>query len=366
MNSRVSRMMALTCTITSIVFLCSCTCMLEAPKAVITLVYPTSSATEGVGYVPLTLQFDANRSTANGQITRYQWDFGDGDGGDNPVEQHTYGSAGEYTVTLTVWTSHCKSIARTRVRVEPVIWITDRQLDCVYKLGTEGEVLEQFDLPYRDPRGITVGDINGVEWLFVACANNGTPRILQIDPLSGRVASEFGAPGRLPLSLSYSDLGQWGQRLWHIDGATQKIYLLEARTAYTWETYERGGLIASAPDLVVLPFLWDPQGLACHQDSSGTWSVWYLEGEGALLYKMHVFLRYATVWDVQLTIEEAPVPVDERLLPVSALAAYEDEIWLVSPNLHRIVSIDPSTGELVRVVIDNLPGSAAAGLEIQH
>jgi PKD repeat protein len=49
----------------------------------------------------LTASFTST-STDDGTITGYAWDFGDGTTGSGPAPQHTYATAGTYTVTLTV------------------------------------------------------------------------------------------------------------------------------------------------------------------------------------------------------------------------------------------------------------------------
>jgi PKD repeat protein len=47
--------------------------------------------------------FDASGSSdPDGSITSYEWDFGDGSTGSGETAAHTYGSAGDYDVTLTV------------------------------------------------------------------------------------------------------------------------------------------------------------------------------------------------------------------------------------------------------------------------
>jgi serine protease len=68
----------------------------EAPDAQFT-VTPT------IGSFPLTVSFDATLSSdSDGDITQYQWDFGDGADGDGVTTQHTYRSAGPFTAILTV------------------------------------------------------------------------------------------------------------------------------------------------------------------------------------------------------------------------------------------------------------------------
>ena len=55
------------------------------------------------GEAPLMVVFDASASSdADGVITSYAWDFGDGTTGSGVLANHTYEDAGEYIVTLTV------------------------------------------------------------------------------------------------------------------------------------------------------------------------------------------------------------------------------------------------------------------------
>ena len=42
-------------------------------------------------------------------IINWDWDFGDGSNGSQPVEPHTYASAGSYTISLEVSTAHCSA-----------------------------------------------------------------------------------------------------------------------------------------------------------------------------------------------------------------------------------------------------------------
>lgn len=61
------------------------------------------SATTLIGSAPLLVGFDAGTSTdADGTITGYSWDFGDGSLGSGATVTHSFQSVGVYTVTLTV------------------------------------------------------------------------------------------------------------------------------------------------------------------------------------------------------------------------------------------------------------------------
>jgi PKD domain len=58
------------------------------------------------GYPALDVRFDGTGSTSSGDpITSYEWDFGDGETATGAVVNHTYGTPGARTVTLTVTTA---------------------------------------------------------------------------------------------------------------------------------------------------------------------------------------------------------------------------------------------------------------------
>jgi PKD repeat protein len=62
------------------------------------------------GPSPLKVSFDGSASyDPNGTITAYNWNFGDGSTGSGQRVEHTYNSAGSYTVTLTVTDNSGKS-----------------------------------------------------------------------------------------------------------------------------------------------------------------------------------------------------------------------------------------------------------------
>ncbi len=48
------------------------------------------------------IEFDASGSTDDGEIVRYQWEFGDGETGEGQTVTHTYKTAGTFTVKLTL------------------------------------------------------------------------------------------------------------------------------------------------------------------------------------------------------------------------------------------------------------------------
>ena len=69
----------------------------EAPNA------PPVAQFQFVREGPLTFSFDASASSdTDGTLVSFAWDLGDGTSGTGPTVQHTYASAGVYTVTLSV------------------------------------------------------------------------------------------------------------------------------------------------------------------------------------------------------------------------------------------------------------------------
>ena len=61
------------------------------------------SAKPNQGYLPLTVLFSISKlETPNGEIEKWEWDFGDGAISHEKEPSHTYTSPGEYTVTLIV------------------------------------------------------------------------------------------------------------------------------------------------------------------------------------------------------------------------------------------------------------------------
>ena len=61
------------------------------------------SANPASGYAQLNVSFNAGCSTdSDGTITNYSWDFGDGRTGNGMSASHTFTTAGQYTITLTV------------------------------------------------------------------------------------------------------------------------------------------------------------------------------------------------------------------------------------------------------------------------
>jgi PKD repeat protein len=316
------------------------------------------------GVVPLVIHFDGTGSTASTGISTYTWDFGT----DDPVSHeasgtYTYTHAGTFSLTLTVRAADGSTDQKTvMVEVEPAVWVTDANLNLVYKLDMQGTELDHFDLPVTEPHGITIAEAGGESWLFVACHNGGNQRILRIDPITGNITQNYSAPAQSPLSLTYGATGQ--KQLWHVDGLSRKIYRLNRTDCQVYDSYGQSYFKATSPQVGSLPFLWKPQGLDWTPEANAAGHLWYFEGENRLLYKIKIIPVYDIMSGTQLQIVDDPVNIP--IFSVSAIDMYDGMLWVVDVNSHAIIEVDPTTGVLTGTRITGFPGAAPAGLEIQH
>jgi PKD repeat protein len=326
-------------------------------KAVIAL-----DVTEGT--VPLTVAFDGTASTSPDGISTYLWSFGTGDESYDASGSYTFQHAGTFVVQLTVRANNGKTVsAQIEVTVQPAIWITDENLDRVYKLDMSGAVLTSFDLPLKEPYGIALAEIAGQPTLVIACANEGFQRLLYLDPSTGGVRDQFSAPGQSPRQVTYGATGQ--KQIWHVDALSRKLYRLNPSNAQIYESYGEAYFKATSPQVALVPFLWTPEGLDWTPETNAPGNLWYLEGETHLFYKIRMIAGYDIMSNTQLQIDGDPVEITGEIFPVAAIDMYGGYLWAIDVDHHRIVKLDPETGQIAGTPISGFPGSAPAGLEIQ-
>jgi len=317
------------------------------------------------GTVPFTISFDGSGSTGSGDITYYHWAFGTGDEASGATGTYTYQRAGTFTLEFFVRDeSGDTDTATVTITVEPALWLTDGNLDRVYRLDMDGTALGAFDLPAKEPRGVTIAEVGGEATLVVACANEGFQRLVYLDPVTGEVKQTLTAPGQSPLQITYGAVGQ--KQLWHVDGLTRKIFRLNPADAQVYESYGQTYFKSTSPEVRDVPFLWTPQGLDWTPHSPTLGRLWYLEGETHLLYEIEMIAGYDIMSNTQLRIAGDPVELPEAIFPVGAIDMYDGYVWAIDVDRHRIVQVDPETGELTGEEITGFPGSAPSGLEIQH
>ena len=321
-------------------------------------------ATPLTGVVPLVVAYDGTGSTSPSGISTYTWNFGtDAPPVHAETGTYTYEHAGTYTLKLTVRGADGLTTSKSvTVRVDPAVWITDANLNTVYKLDMQGNEIDSFVLPFSEPHGITVGEVGGKMWLFVACKNGGNQRILRVDPVTGNVIQNYSAPAQSPLHLTYQADGK--KQLWHVDGLSRKLYRLNPPDMQVYDAYGQSYFKATSPQVGNLPFLWEPQGLDWTPAPNASGYLWYFEGKNRLLYK----IKITPVYDIQSGIQLKVVgdPVNIRIFSASAIDMYDGKLWLIDVNTHAIVQVDPQSGVPTGEKITGFPGAAPAGLEIQH
>ncbi|MEW5826924.1 MAG: PKD domain-containing protein [Candidatus Bipolaricaulota bacterium] len=335
----------------------ACTLFGPGTTAVIQL-----SATSGT--VPLTITFDGTGSTGRDGVSTYQWDFGDGTTSLDASGTQTFEHAGTFTVSLTVRGEDGRTAADSAtVTVSPAFWVTDENLDQVMRLSLDGQLLDTFTLPAKEPRGVAIATVEGLSTLIVPCANEGFQRILYLDPATGALRNQEEAPAQSPLEITYGATGQ--KMLWHVDGLSGMIYRLSPESAQVYDSYGQSYFKATSPAVRDVPFLWKPQGLDWVERVNTPGYLWYLEGETRVLWKIRIIAGYDILSNTQLEIEGDGVPLDPGIFPVTAIDFFDGKLWAVDPDRHRIVELDPATGALTGASITGFPGSAPTGLEIQ-
>ena len=112
-------------------------------------------------YAPVVVWFDASASSdADGAITDYRWEFGDGSTGKGMIVNHTYVDSGEHAVTLRVIDSTGQQ--STATLTVPVFEVPDGQLLRRYSWQYEGadmalevliseELYQNYHSQYRAP-----------------------------------------------------------------------------------------------------------------------------------------------------------------------------------------------------------------------
>jgi len=317
------------------------------------------------GTVPLTISFDGSGSTGADGISYYHWGFGTEAESTEATGTYTYQQAGTFTLTLLVRDQSGKTdTATVTITVDPAIWLSDENLDRVYKLDMTGNTLDFFDLPAKEPRGVAIAEVAGQTRLVVACANEGIQRILYLDPVTGALEQELTAPGQSPMQTTYGAVGQ--KQVWHVDGLTRKLYRLNPPDGQVYESYGQSYFKATSPEVANVPFLWAPQGLDWTPRPNTLGRLWYLEGETHLFYEIEMIAGYDIMSNTQLQIAGDPVEITSEVFPVAAIDLYDGVLWAIDVDRHRIVQIDPATGALTGTPIYGFPGSAPSGLEIQH
>lgn len=337
--------------------LASCTLFGPGTTAVIVV-----DATEGT--VPLTIAFDGTSSTGADGITTYHWQFGTGEESYEAAGTYTYRSAGTYTLSLTVRAEDGKTVTETvAITVGPALWVTDENLDCVYRLTLDGALLDTFTLPVKEPRGVALATVNGLPTLVVSAANEGMQKLAYLDPITGAVLQVVAAPAQSPGEITY---GPWGQKmLWHVDRQSRLIYRLLPETAQVFDSFGQSYFKATSLQVRDVPFLRTPQGLDWVAAPNAPGFLYYLEGDTHVLWKIKIIPGYDIMSTTQLQVEGTGTELAAGIFPVTGIDVYGNRLWAIDVDRHRIVELDLATGALTGNAVTGFPGSAPSGIEIQ-
>jgi len=317
------------------------------------------------GVVPLTIHYSGSGSTGPSGITTYHWTFGTGDESYTESGYYTYEHAGVFTVTLTVRAGDGSTATKSMtVKVAPAVWITDTNLDTVYRLSMDGDVLDSFHLPVGQPQGVTIAEADGATWLFIACKNNGNQRIVRVDPVTGNVTGNYPAPAQSPRNLTYA--ADEPKRIWHVDGLSRKLYGMNRTNLQVLGSFGQNYFKSTSPQVGNVQFLWTPAGLDWTPKNNASGYLWYLEGKTRLLYKIRIIPRYDIMSGTQLEIVGDPVALDPYLFPTAGIDFYAGYLWVVDIAHHAIVQVDADTGEPTGTKITGFPGALPGGIEIQQ
>jgi PKD repeat protein len=166
------------------------------------------------------LAFDASGSSdPDGQIARYEWDFGDGATATGQQVRHTYAQAGRYTLTLRVTDNDGQSdIATQTVDISPAA-PENRPPTAAIQGPQQGQVGQELTF---SPEGSQDPDGRIVEyaWNF----GDGTADVLVSGTREGgaRVAHIYAGPGTYTVTLRVTDDGGLTGR------ATQQVQVTPA------------------------------------------------------------------------------------------------------------------------------------------
>jgi len=316
------------------------------------------------GTVPLTIQFSGSESCGAGGIDTFHWTFGTGDESYETGGTYTYQHAGEYTLTLSVRSGNGTMRTESmKINVLPALWVTDENLDRIYKLDMNGQEILSFPAPAAEPRGIASAVLGGTQWLYVACQGEGIQRLYRVDPSDGSVASEYGAPAQSPVQLAYG--ADEPERLWHTDALSRKIYELNPNSGAVLGSFGTN-YFRSSRQVGDEIFLQTPQGLAWTERVGGAGYLHYLEGETHLLYEITIVPSYDLMAGMQLSIAGDPIEILADVFPVSGMAWLDGYLWVADRDRHRLVQIDPATGLGTGQTISGFPGANIGGLDIQQ
>lgn len=257
--------------------------------------------TPAVATVDQPVTFDASESRDDGEIVRYEWDFGDGSVGEGRTVSHTYTSAGTFIVKLTV-TDDFGAVGST----------------------TRSVLVRQPAPPAPESLAAPGGDPTGLSWdgqnFWVSDTDNG--KLYKLDPKDGRVIGSLAGPGSDPVALAWD-----GQSLWVLDNLGEKAYQIDPKDGKVLRAFATPGS--------------DPQGIAWDGEN-----LWIADTDTGKLHKLDTTGRELASFD----------------LPSASPAGLTwdgTNLWLSDSGV-GLIKIDPTTGK--QLSTKKAPGPDPRGL----
>ncbi|MFC4449091.1 PKD domain-containing protein [Halorussus aquaticus] len=188
-------------------------------------------------------------SDPNGDISTYDWTFGDGTGDTGTYASHTFDEAGTYTVELDVAdeTGATDTVSET-IRVEAAAKPPSARLSCSPTEVTVGETVECTASGSSDPNG----DISTFDWRF----EDGTTGYGE------RVTHSFDEPGTYSVELDVADETDRTATATAEISVTEKNEKPNAQISYSPTHLERGDTVtfdasdSTDPDGSVSEYKW--------------------------------------------------------------------------------------------------------------
>ena len=315
------------------------------------------------GVVPFIVSYDGSASDGPDGISTYRWSFGDEAEAYGVTGSYTFNHAGQYEIKLTVRaTDGSVDTDTVIIEVEPAFWVTDENLNEIYKLDSSGNVIQTLNSPVTQPRGLAIAERNGTWTIFAACGGGGFQRLVEIDSESGAVLAEYTAPAQDPGGLTCSPIAPG--RLWHVDRLSRMIYEISSSDGRTLNVFG-ATYFQSSPHLFESPFLQTPGGIAWREGPHVPGSLWVLEAETELLYELEIVAATDIFSATQLALQPDPISLSPSLFPISGFDWHEGFLWVVERDRHQVTQVDPMTGLATGTVLSGFPGAAVAGLAIQ-
>lgn len=257
--------------------------------------------TPAVAVVDQPVTFDASESRDDGEIVKYEWDFGDGATGEGRTVSHPYRTAGTFIVKLTV-TDNLGAVGSTT--------------RSVLVREAQPPAPESFAAPGGEPTGLTWDGKN----FWVSDTDNG--KLYKLDPKDGRVVGSLVAPGKDPVALAWD-----GQYLWVLDNLNEKVYQIDPKDGKVLAEFATPGS--------------DPQGIAWDGKN-----LWIADTDTGKLHKLDPTGEELTSFDLP---SESP----------AGLVWDGTNLWMSDSDV-GLIKIDPNTGK--QLSTKKAPGPDPRGL----